>query len=96
MQEMSLDYHFTVEQEVGSFAHSFFGFNGKLDCKLIILSLQTTASSRVKLFGGGEKVPAGWGCRDRWGMEDRGTERSRGLERPDDRGGHGFGHPSQS
>ncbi|KAI4349029.1 hypothetical protein L6164_009683 [Bauhinia variegata] len=28
MQEMSLDYHFTVEQEVGSSTHSFFGFNG--------------------------------------------------------------------
>lgn len=30
MQEMSLDYHFTVEQEVGSATHAFFGFNGKL------------------------------------------------------------------
>ncbi|KAF8658465.1 hypothetical protein HU200_058917 [Digitaria exilis] len=28
MQEMSLDYHFTVEQEVGSSIHAFFGFNG--------------------------------------------------------------------
>ncbi|CAA6660739.1 unnamed protein product [Spirodela intermedia] len=28
MQEMWLDYHFTVEQEFGSFAYSFFGFNG--------------------------------------------------------------------
>ncbi|KAL0905448.1 hypothetical protein M5K25_023869 [Dendrobium thyrsiflorum] len=28
MQEMSLDYHFTVEQEVGSSMYSFFGFNG--------------------------------------------------------------------
>ncbi|KAK9906307.1 hypothetical protein M0R45_002642 [Rubus argutus] len=28
MQEMSLDYHFTVEQEVGSAIHAFFGFNG--------------------------------------------------------------------
>lgn len=28
MQEMSLDYHFTVEQEAGSSAFSFFGFNG--------------------------------------------------------------------
>ncbi|KAF6150375.1 hypothetical protein GIB67_034074 [Kingdonia uniflora] len=28
MQEMSLDYHFTVEQEVGSATYSFFGFNG--------------------------------------------------------------------
>ena len=29
MQEMSLDYHFTVEQEVGSVTYTFFGFNGK-------------------------------------------------------------------
>lgn len=29
MQEMSLDYHFKVEQEVGSATHAFFGFNGK-------------------------------------------------------------------
>ncbi|XAR69698.1 Glucomannan 4-beta-mannosyltransferase [Bertholletia excelsa] len=28
MQEMSLDYHFTVEQEVGSSTFAFFGFNG--------------------------------------------------------------------
>ncbi|GAV79714.1 Glyco_tranf_2_3 domain-containing protein [Cephalotus follicularis] len=28
MQEMSLDYHFKVEQEVGSATHAFFGFNG--------------------------------------------------------------------
>ncbi|KAJ4851577.1 Glucomannan 4-beta-mannosyltransferase 9 [Turnera subulata] len=28
MQEMSLDYHFTVEQEVGSTTYAFFGFNG--------------------------------------------------------------------
>ncbi|CAN6201063.1 unnamed protein product [Urochloa humidicola] len=28
MQEMSLDYHFTVEQEVGSSTYAFFGFNG--------------------------------------------------------------------
>ncbi|KAF7818650.1 glucomannan 4-beta-mannosyltransferase 1 [Senna tora] len=28
IQEMSLDYHFSVEQEVGSSAYSFFGFNG--------------------------------------------------------------------
>lgn len=29
LQEMSLDYHFSVEQEVGSSTCSFFGFNGK-------------------------------------------------------------------
>ncbi|CAI9260323.1 unnamed protein product [Lactuca saligna] len=28
MQEMSLNYHFKVEQEVGSSTHAFFGFNG--------------------------------------------------------------------
>ncbi|KAI3904122.1 hypothetical protein MKW98_021708 [Papaver atlanticum] len=28
IQEMSLNYHFKVEQEVGSFAYAFFGFNG--------------------------------------------------------------------
>ncbi|PKU66991.1 probable glucomannan 4-beta-mannosyltransferase 11 [Dendrobium catenatum] len=28
MQEMSLDYHFKIEQEAGSSAFSFFGFNG--------------------------------------------------------------------
>ncbi|KAH6814692.1 cellulose synthase-like A02 [Perilla frutescens var. frutescens] len=28
LQEMSLDYHFIAEQEVGSSVHSFFGFNG--------------------------------------------------------------------
>ncbi|XP_076957617.1 glucomannan 4-beta-mannosyltransferase 9-like isoform X2 [Bidens hawaiensis] len=28
MQEMSLDYHFKVEQESGSITHAFFGFNG--------------------------------------------------------------------
>lgn len=35
MQEMSLDYHFTVEQEVGSATHAFFGFNGN-HLKLIL------------------------------------------------------------
>lgn len=29
MQEMSLDYHFNVEQEVGSSTYAFFGFNGE-------------------------------------------------------------------
>ncbi|OEL17094.1 Glucomannan 4-beta-mannosyltransferase 2 [Dichanthelium oligosanthes] len=28
IQEMSLNYHFAVEQEVGSACHAFFGFNG--------------------------------------------------------------------
>ena len=30
MQEMFLDYHFVVEQEVGSSTHAFFSFNGHL------------------------------------------------------------------
>lgn len=29
IQEMSLNYHFIVEQEVGSCTYSFFGFNGR-------------------------------------------------------------------
>jgi len=28
MQEMSMDYHFKVEQEAGSFPCNFFGYNG--------------------------------------------------------------------
>ena len=43
MQEMSLDYHFTVEQEVGSATYGFFGFNGKLGCKTLLMAL-TSAS----------------------------------------------------
>jgi hypothetical protein len=39
MQEMSLDYHFTVEQEVGSSTYAFFGFNGKLESWVPLLSL---------------------------------------------------------
>lgn len=30
MQEMSLNFHFSVEQTVGACAYAFFGFNGKL------------------------------------------------------------------
>ena len=36
MQEMSLDYHFKVEQEVGSSTHAFFGFNGKTWSQFIL------------------------------------------------------------
>lgn len=28
LQEMSLSYHFTIEQQVGSSTFAFFGFNG--------------------------------------------------------------------
>ena len=38
LQEMSLDYHFSVEQEVGSSAYSFFGFNGSSPLKLQFFS----------------------------------------------------------
>ena len=41
LQEMSLDYHFTVEQEVGSSIYAFFGFNGTYMHNIII---------RVRLF----------------------------------------------
>lgn len=30
LQEMSLDYHFKIEQEAGSSCFAFFGFNGKI------------------------------------------------------------------
>jgi hypothetical protein len=33
MQEVSLNYHFSVEQRVGSAAYGFFGFNGKQQFK---------------------------------------------------------------
>ncbi|KAK9290823.1 hypothetical protein L1049_009001 [Liquidambar formosana] len=36
MQEMSLNYHFTVEQEVGSSTYAFFGFNGTNSYLLLI------------------------------------------------------------
>lgn len=47
MQEMSFGYHFTVEQEVGSTAHAFFGFNGRLSTsknnfKILLLLLPRT------------------------------------------------------
>jgi beta-mannan synthase len=38
MQEMSLDYHFAVEQEVGSSTYAFFGFNGKNSLSLSLSS----------------------------------------------------------
>lgn len=39
MQEMSLDYHFTVEQEVGSSTHAFFGFNGSLILLFVLFTV---------------------------------------------------------
>lgn len=47
LQEMSLDYHFTVEQEVGSSTYAFFGFNGMYMHNIII---------RVRLFWNCSKV----------------------------------------
>lgn len=35
LQEMSLDYHFIAEQEVGSSVYSFFGFNGRTSVQII-------------------------------------------------------------
>ena len=39
MQEMSLDYHFKVEQEVGSATYNFFGFNGKPNSQKVSIVL---------------------------------------------------------
>jgi len=36
MQEMSMDYHFKVEQEAGSSLCNFFGYNGTY-CSLFLL-----------------------------------------------------------
>lgn len=47
MQEMSLDYHFTVEQEVGSSTYAFFGFNGKKERKKSTLFL---GKKKTKIF----------------------------------------------
>jgi hypothetical protein len=44
MQEMSLDYHFTVEQEVGSSTYAFFGFNGKSYVTAVALQINVTKS----------------------------------------------------
>lgn len=44
MQEMSLDYHFTVEQEVGSSTYAFFGFNGKSYVTAVALLINVTKS----------------------------------------------------
>jgi len=50
MQQMSLDYHFKVEQEVGSSAYAFFGFNGSN----LILCLQQfhqfSFSKRIRIL----------------------------------------------
>lgn len=50
MQEMSLDYHFTVEQEVGSSTYAFFGFNGKYDDKYFHLFIFMGNKTKQKIF----------------------------------------------
>lgn len=37
IQEMSLNYHFAVEQKSGSSIHGFFGFNGGTSMSLYFL-----------------------------------------------------------
>ena len=85
MQEMSLDYHFTVEQEVGSATYAFFGFNGKpysqKELKVLVLN------------------PIVWHyriwCRDSWCMENFSTQWGWRMEGPHHSGGYGFGSPSK-
>ncbi|KAJ0088755.1 hypothetical protein Patl1_32359 [Pistacia atlantica] len=55
MQEMSLDYHFTVEQEVGSSTYAFFGFNGMLSPH----PYQTNFVYLMPLFEKYRKAPKG-------------------------------------
>lgn len=57
LQEMSLDYHFNVEQEVGSSTYQFFGFNGKPD---IHLSIQYITSQNNSMYGNAVKVLVLW------------------------------------
>ena len=49
MQEMSLDYHFIVEQEVGSSTYDFFGFNGKCSNKAKFLCILSEIRGFKKL-----------------------------------------------
>lgn len=41
MQEMSLEYHFTVEQEEGSATHAFFGFNGTYISTISLINISS-------------------------------------------------------
>lgn len=50
IQEMSLDYHFSVEQEVGSSTYSFFGFNGKLVSRLTKLFIEEHQPTSVPKY----------------------------------------------
>ena len=83
MQEMSLNYHFTVEQEGGSAAFGFFGFNG---CGPIIkensFCEQSTSLSYCYRHG--------------WRMANQSLERLRRMEHENDGRGHGFGRPRMS
>lgn len=57
LQEMSLDYHFNVEQEVGSSTCQFFGFNGKPEIHLLI---QYNSSQTKSMQGHTVKVMVLW------------------------------------
>ena len=46
-QEMSLDYHFKIEQEVGSSTHAFFGFNG--NSQLFLTNDIQKSSAKLKV-----------------------------------------------
>ncbi|KAK6943865.1 Glycosyltransferase 2-like [Dillenia turbinata] len=50
LQEMSLDYHFSVEQEVGSSTCSFFGFNGRQTCHLYYIQDLNNQSRTITQF----------------------------------------------
>lgn len=39
IQEMSLNYHFAVEQKSGSSIHGFFGFNGGASISMLLCGL---------------------------------------------------------
>ena len=76
MQEMSLDYHFTVEQEVGSSTYAFFGFNGEffvhrllgyLNVKHIVDSVLFTGTAGVWRINALNEA-GGW--KDRTTVED--------------------------
>jgi hypothetical protein len=89
MQEMSMDYHFKVEQEAGSSLCNFFGYNGILD-RNCSCTLSTSA------------VFDKWECylfmhsRNCWSMENASDCRVRGLGGPNYCWGHGLGTQSRA
>jgi len=55
MQEMSMDYHFKVEQESGSSTCAFFGFNGKaylFNMHILILEESETSYGEINAILG--------------------------------------------